>query len=142
MTELLELSRLEPHNRLHNQIASRLADGGLMLSCNKLVGNGWRVTMMHVPGLVRFDVRAHGDSMQAMLRPLYDGLWGAQNLYSSPWGTKANEAEVPWRATWQCGMEIEGTRLMARIDLAAAWSDSTGLAHLSSVAVVRPVSDG
>lgn len=137
--ELFDLSRLEEHNRLHGQLASRLADGGMYLTCDKIVGHGWRVTMLHVPGLLRFDVRAHGDSMQAMLRPLYDGLWGAQNVYSSAWGGKADEAETPWRASWQCGMEVDGFKMMARLELHASWSDETGVAHMSSLGVVRPV---
>jgi hypothetical protein len=52
----------------HGQALNRLADGGGLLNCRKLVRPGARVMLLLAPGMFRLDVRNDEDSHHLTLR--------------------------------------------------------------------------
>jgi hypothetical protein len=54
----------------HSQALNRLADGGGLLSCRKLIRPGARVMLLLAPGFFRVDVRNDVDSHHLTLRGL------------------------------------------------------------------------
>src|SRR3954471_19932384 len=64
--DLLDPGPANAAGAAHGQLASRMVDGGLALSCHKLVEDGARTLMLLAPGFFRLDVRPVEDTLQVM----------------------------------------------------------------------------
>ena len=111
-------------DELHGQTTTDQPDGRLELSCEKQIEHGWRAAVLLAPGLFRCDVRPYPDTLQVMLRPLYDGPWGAHNQHVV--------AGPPWHGTWLCNLADGAT---AEVDVTVEWLD--GCARVTGHAVVH-----
>ncbi len=85
----------------HGQIASALPEGGLAVSCHKLVEDGARTQILRVPGLFRLDVRPVEDTLQVSTR----------SLHSAP--TRWSTAEAPF-TDYGKAARAGGRRLLVR----------------------------
>jgi hypothetical protein len=83
---------------LAGQLSSRLAAGGLALSCAKSVEEGARAALLLAPGLFRVDVSPREDTLKVQVRNLSDGTceWseGGQPLVVAASGGPAVSAHT------------------------------------------------
>jgi hypothetical protein len=124
--------------RAHGQLATALADGGLVLSAHKLVEVGARALLLIAPGLFRFDARPGEDSLQVMTRALgvVTPNWAPEENppkdYGNPWAFD----EAPYRASWR--FTVDGPpALEGRVQLLTTLDSAAGVRHFSVHAVVR-----
>lgn len=122
----------------HDQLASALPQGGLALSCHKLVEDGARTQILHVPGLFRLDVRPVEDTLQVTTRSLHEQptRWRTSEAPFSDYGGEARE---PAMVAFSFVVEAEPHPLAGRISLASTVDRESGLTHFVAHAVVREV---
>ncbi len=80
MADLLDPDAAAEAGAAIGQLASRLPDGGLLLSASRLVEINCRATMLIAPGLFRFDLTPQQETLGVAPRPLGEhGLhWQAE----------------------------------------------------------------
>ena len=122
----------------HSQLASGLPLGGLALSCHKLVEDGARTQILHVPGVFRLDVRPVEDTLQVTTRALHDRptRWRTSEAPFSDYGGQARE---PSTVAFTFVVEAEPHPIMGRISLASTVDREAGLTHFVAHALVREV---
>jgi hypothetical protein len=121
----------------HGQLASALPDGGLSVSCHKLVEDGARTQILHVPGLFRLDVRPVEDTLQVSTRSLHAAptRWSTAETPFTDYG----KAEEPAVVGFSFVVEAEPHPLAGRVSLASTIDRESGLTHFVAHAVVREV---
>ena len=121
----------------HGQLASALVDGGLAISCHKLVEDGARTQILHVPGLFRLDVRPVEDTLQVSTRSLHRAptRWSTAETHFTDYGKAAEPAVVGFSFV----VEAEPHPLAGRISLASTIDRESGLTHFVAHAIVREV---
>jgi hypothetical protein len=135
---LLDPAATDGFGRVHGQIATALRGGGLVLSSQKVVQHAWRVPLLMLPGVLRVDIRAYGDSVQIVLRPLDPhAAWGAERTQVSPWDKRREQAEVPWRTQWLCLIGLEPRGIAARVDVAVTRVEGVPASHVVAHAVLE-----
>ena len=121
----------------HGQLASALPEGGLAVSCHKLVDDGARTQILHVPGLFRLDVRPVDDTLQVTPRSLHPAptRWSTGSEPFSDYGGSAEPAVVGFSFV----VDTEPHPLAGRISLASTLDRDTGVTHFVAQAIVREV---
>jgi hypothetical protein len=139
VAELLDprAATLEPHG----QIASALSEGGLALSCHKLVEDGARVQMLHVPGLFRLDVRPVQDTLQVTSRSLHEAptRWSTSQTPFTDYGKTGEDTREPSVVGFSFVVDADPHPLAGRISLASTIDRETGVTHFVAHAIVREV---
>ena len=122
----------------HGQLASALPGGGMALSCHKLVEDGARTQILHVPGLFRLDVRPVEDTLQVTTRSLHAAptRW---NTSDAPFADYGGEAREPSVVGFSFVVDAEPHPLAGRISLASTLDRDSGLTHFVAHAIVREV---
>ena len=125
----------------HGQLASALAHGGLAVSCHKLVEDGARTQMLHVPGLFRLDVRPVQDTLQVTTRTLHDApaRWSTSREPFVDYGKTGEHEREPAVVAFSFVAETEPHPLAARISLVSTIDRDSGLTHFVAHAIVREV---
>jgi hypothetical protein len=121
----------------HGQLASALPEGGLAVSCHKLVEDGARAQILYVPALFRLDVRPIEDTLQVSTRSLHAAptRWITAEAPFTDYGGSEEPAVVGFAFV----VDAEPHPLAARISLASTIDRETGLTHFVAHAVVREV---
>jgi hypothetical protein len=122
----------------HGQLASALPAGGLAVSCHKLVEDGARTQILHVPGLFRLDVRPVEDTLQVTTRTLHDGpaRWTTSE---APFTDYGGETQEPSIVGFKFVVEAEPHPIAGRISVASTLDRETGVTHFVAHAIVREV---
>jgi hypothetical protein len=125
----------------HGQLATALAYGGLAVSCHKLVEDGARTQMLHVPGLFRLDVRPVQDTLQVTTRTLHEApaRWSTSRQPFVDYGKTGEDEREPAVLGFSFVVEAEPHPLAARISLASTIDRDGGLTHFVAHAIVRVV---
>ena len=128
----------------HGQLASALPGGGLALSCHKLVEDGARTSILHVPGLFRLDVRPIEDTLQVTTRSLHERptRWSTSQASFTDYGETGGEAREPSVVGFSFVVDAEPHPLAARISLASTLDREGGVTHFVAHAIVREVPPG
>jgi len=121
----------------HGQLASGLPQGGLALSCHKLVEDGARTLILHVPGLFRLDVRPVEDTLQVTTRSLHAAptRWSTSEVPFADYG----EAREPSVVGFSFVVDADPHPFAGRISLASTLDRDSGLTHFVAHAIVREV---
>ena len=122
----------------HGQLASALPDRGLALSCHKLVEDGARTQILHVPGLFRLDVRPVEDTLQVTTRSLHPRptRWSTSQAPFTDYGGEAAEPSVHG---FSFVVDAEPHPIAGRISLASTLDRAGGVTHFVAHAIVREV---
>jgi hypothetical protein len=122
----------------HGQLASALPGGGLALSCHKLVEDGARTLILHVPGLFRLDVRPVEDTLQVTTRSLHERptRWTTSEAPFADYGGEEREPSV---VGFTFVVAAEPHPIAGRISLASTLDRDAALTHFVAHAVVREV---
>jgi hypothetical protein len=139
VTDLLDPARATAER--HGQLASRLAHGGLAISCHKLVEDGARVQLLHVPGLFRLDVRPVQDTLQVTTRSLTTSpmRWSTSRDPFTEYGKTGEDTREPAMAGFSFVVHAEPHPLAGRISVASTVDRDSGLTHFVAHAIVRAV---
>jgi hypothetical protein len=123
----------------HGQLASRLPDGGLALSGHKLVEEGARALLLHVPGLVRIDVCPLEDGLQVIPRVLRDVNlgWEVDAQAVTDYGKTAEEAEQPALVGFRIALWTEPHPIAGRVLLSFTRTRTHGPSHFVGHAVLQ-----
>jgi len=139
VADLLDPARVtaEPHG----QIASALSHGGLAISCHKLVEDGARSQLLHVPGLFRLDVRPVQDTLQVTTRSLHPSptRWSTSRDPFTDYGKKGEDTREPASHSFSFVVETDPHPLAGRISIASTVDRDSGLTHFVAHAIVRAV---
>jgi hypothetical protein len=136
--DLLDPAAARAAGAPHGQLASRMVDGGLALSCHKLVEDGARTLMLLAPGFFRLDVRPVEDTLQVMTRSLHTVAveWVAEEVGEENLGRgyadRAEPSVVGFRLFLALDPPIGG-----RVRLASTADRAAGLTHFVAHAVIR-----
>jgi hypothetical protein len=124
----------------HGQLASALPLGGLAVSCHKLVEDGARAQLLHVPGLFRLDVRPVEDTLQVTNRSLHDAptRWSTSETQFSEYHDKP-EGREPSVVGFTFVVDAEPFPIAGRISLASTVDRDSGVTHFVAHAIVREV---
>jgi hypothetical protein len=125
----------------HGQIASALSQGGLALSCHKLVEDGARVQILHVPGLFRLDVRPAEDTLQVITRSLHAApvRWSTSQAPFTDYGKTGQDTREPAVVGFSFVVDAEPHPLAGRVSLASTIDRESGVTHFVAHAIVREV---
>jgi hypothetical protein len=125
----------------HGQLASALPGGGMALSCHKLVEDGARTLILHVPGLFRLDVRPVEDTLQVTTRSLHPAptRWNTSDAPFADYGRTGGEAREPSVVGFSFVVDADPHPLAGRISLASTLDRDSGLTHFVAHAIVREV---
>ena len=139
MADLLDPARGTAER--HGQIASALSQGGLALSCHKLVEDGARTQLLHVPGLFRLDVRPVQDTLQVTTRSLHASptRWNTSREPFTDYGKTGEDTREPAVVAFSFVVDAEPHPLAGRISVASTIDRESGLTHFVAHAIVRAV---
>lgn len=138
MADLLDPAAAAAAGRAHGQLASALAQGGLALSCHKLIEDGARTQLLLVPGLFRLDVRPVEDTLQVMTRSLHALAitWAAEELPAEHLGRGYADRSEPSEVTFRLHLP-EDPPIGGRVRIASTADRAAGLSHFVAHAIVR-----
>jgi hypothetical protein len=122
----------------HDQLASALPEGGLALSCHKLVEDGARTQMLHLPGVFRLDVRPVEDTLQVTTRSLHERptRWTTAETPFTDYGGESPEPSV---VGFSFVVDAEPHPIAGRISLASTLDRDNAVTHFVAHAIVREV---
>jgi hypothetical protein len=125
----------------HGQLASAVSGGGLALSGHKLVDEGARALLLHVPGLLRIDVRPLEDGLQVIPRPLCDAElgWEIDPTAKTDYGRRAEETPLPALVGFRLVLWTEPEPLAGRVIVSYTRAGDHGASHLAAHAVLLQV---
>jgi hypothetical protein len=138
MADLLDAAPAAAAGRAHGQLASALGEGGLALSCHKLIEDGARTQLLLVPGLFRLDVRPIEDTLQVMTRSLHALAitWAAEELPAEHLGRGYADRSEPSELTFRLHLP-EDPPIGGRVHIASTADRAAGLSHFVAHAIVR-----
>ena len=139
MADLLDPARATAER--HGQLASALSYGGLAISCHKLVEDGARAQLLHVPGLFRLDVRPVQDTLQVTTRSLAASpmRWNTSRDPFTDYGKTGEYTREPAVVGFSFVVHAEPHPLAGRISVASTVARDSGLTHFVAHAIVRSV---
>jgi hypothetical protein len=139
VTDLLDPARATAVE--HGQIASALAHGGLAISCHKLVEDGARTQLLHVPGLFRLDVRPVQDTLHVTTRSLTASpmRWNTSREPFTEYGKTGEDTREPAVAGFSFVVHADPHPLAGRISVASTVDRDSALTHFVAHAIVRAV---
>jgi hypothetical protein len=142
MADLLDPAAAGAAGRAHGQLASALPQGGLALSCHKLVEDGARTQLLLVPGLFRLDVRPVEDTLQVMTRSLHalPITWAAEELPEEHLGRGYADRSEPSELSFRLHLPEEPP-IGGRVHIASTADRAAGLSHFVAHAIVRRAVD-
>jgi hypothetical protein len=137
VAELLDPVAAAAAGARHGLLASGLPHGGLALSCHKLVEDGARTQILHVPGVFRLDVRPVEDTLQVTTRSLHEQptRWSTTPAPFTDYG-KAGEPSV---VGFEFVVSAEPHPIAGRIQLASTLDRDRAVTHFVAHAIVRVV---
>jgi hypothetical protein len=143
MADLLDPAAAGEAGAIHGQLASALPDGGLALSCHKLVDDGARTLLLLVPGLFRLDVRPVEDTLQVMTRSLHalPIAWRAEDLPEEHLGRGYAERTEPSTLAFRLHLP-DDPPIGGMVRLASTADRAAGITHFVAHAVLRAAVDG
>jgi len=143
MDELLELGAAAAAGAAHGQLASPLSGGGIALSGHKVVEQGARALVLHLPGVLRIDVRPLEDGLQVIPRPLRDAplAWEIDPAAMTDYGRTAEETTLPALVVFRMALWTEPRPLVGRVIVSYTRSGEHGPSHFAAHAVIREVSE-
>jgi hypothetical protein len=123
----------------HGQLASALPEGGLAVSCHKLIEDGARAQILYVPGLFRLDVRPVEDTLQVTTRSLHEGpaRWSTSEAPFTDYGKV--ESKEPSFVGFTFVVDAEPYPIAGRISVASTLDRDSGVTHFVAHAIVREV---
>ena len=141
MAELLDPAAAGVAGARHGQLASALPEGGLAVSCHKLVEDGARTQILHVPGLFRLDVRPVEDTLQVTTRSLHERptRWSTSQAPFTDYGETGGETREPSVVGFGFVVDAEPHPLAGRISVASTLDRESGVTHFVAHAIVREV---
>jgi hypothetical protein len=142
MADLLDPAAAGAAGRTHGQLASALGEGGLALSCHKLVEDGARTQLLLAPGLFRLDVRPVEDTLQVMIRSLHvlPIAWAAEELPDEHLGRGYADRSEPSELTFRLHL-AEEPPIGGRVHIASTADRAAGVSHFVAHAIVRRAVD-
>jgi hypothetical protein len=143
MADLLDPAAAGAAGAIHGQLASALPEGGLALSCHKLVDDGARTLLLLVPGLFRLDVRPVEDTLQVMTRSLHalPIAWRAEDLPEEHLGRGYAERTEPSTLAFRLHLP-DDPAIGGMVRLASTADRAAGITHFVAHAVLRAAGDG
>jgi hypothetical protein len=138
VAEVLDPANAAEAGARHGQLASALPAGGLALSCHKLVEDGARTQMLHLPGVFRLDVRPIEDTLQVTTRSLHElpVNWRTDQAPFSDYGGEAREPSI---VGFSFVIHADPHPIAGRISLASTLDRASGVTHFVAHAIVREV---
>lgn len=132
--EVLEPERVVAAGAL-GQLATRLPDGGMVISSSRTVEAGSRAALVYVPSLFRFDVTPQHETLGVAMRALVP--------VPSRWEADADTFDGFRRAgaepvSFRGGYDLPDGTISIRIEAMAVPDDDQGAAHFVVKTVVRP----
>ena len=142
MDELLEPHAAAAAGAAHGQLASPLSGGGIALSGHKLVEQGARALVLHLPGVLRIDVRPLEDGLQVIPRPLYEApmAWEIDPAAKTDYGRTAEETPLPALVVFRMALWTEPRPLVGRVIVSYTRAGEHAPSHFAAHAVIREVS--
>ena len=137
MNPLLKPGPAAAVGAIHNQLATGLPNGGLVLSCHKVVEEGARALILLAPGLFRLDVRPVEDTLEVMTRALgpAPGRWETESA-AAP-GSETNAGEPPHRVRWRGRFDTRPRPIVVTVLLQTTLTEDAGSRHFAAHAVAR-----
>lgn len=125
----------------HGQLASALSDGGLALSGHKVVEEGARALLLHVPGLLRIDVRPLEDGVQVIPRALRDVElgWEVDAEAITDYGKTAEETPQPALVGFRLALWTQPHPIAGRVLLSYTRAPGHGPSHFVGHAVLLAI---
>jgi hypothetical protein len=141
VAELLDPAGPAASAAAHGQLASGLPDGGLAVSAHKLVEEGARAQLLHVPGLVRIDVCPLEDGLQVIPRALADVRmgWEVDEEQLTDYGKTAEESPQPALVRFKLGLWMRPRPVGGRLLLSFTRAREHGPTHFVGHVVLREV---
>ena len=141
---LLDPGAAQVAGAAHGQLASAMPDGGLALSGHKLVEEGARALLLHVPGLVRIDVRPLEDGLQVIPRVLRDVElgWEIDEEAVTDYGKTAEETAQPALVGFRLALWTEPHPVAGRVLLSFTRTGAHGASHFVGHAVLLEMRPG
>jgi hypothetical protein len=138
MADLLDAAAAAAVGRAHGQLASALHEGGLALSCHKLIEDGARTQLLLVPGLFRLDVLPVQDTLQVMTRSLHalEIAWAAEDLPAEHLGRGYADRSEPSVLSFRLHLPADPP-IGGRVHIASTADRAAGLSHFVAHAIVR-----
>ena len=136
MTDLLDPDRAAEAGAAIGQLASRLPDGGLLLSSSRLVEFNCRAAILIAPGLFRFDLTPLQETLGVAPRPLgeHSLRWQAEE---SSWDAyreqESREAPLELRGL----IDIPGDPLLAWVHVLSFTDRDAGAVHFVAKAEIK-----
>jgi hypothetical protein len=129
--DLLDPGAASVAGAAHGQLASPMAGGGLALSGHKLVDEGARALLLHVPGLVRIDVCPLDDGLQVIPRVLCDVElgWEVDEEVVTDYGKTAEETQQPALVRFRLALWTEPYPIGGRVLLSFTRTRAHGPSH-------------
>ena len=142
MNELLEPHAAAAAGAAHGQVASSLAGGGIAVSGHKLVEQGARAMVLHLPGLLRIDVRPLEDGLQVIPRVLSGAqiVWEIDPTAKTDYGRRAAETPLPALVVFRMALMTEPRPLVGRVVVSYTRSGQHAPTHFAAHAAIREVS--
>jgi hypothetical protein len=143
MADLLDPAPAALAGAAHGQLASALQEGGLALSCHKLIDDGARTQLLIVPGLFRLDVRPVEDTLQVMTRSLHELpiRWAAEELGEEHLGRGYADRTEPSTLSFRLHLPVDPP-IGGRVRIASTADRAAGLTHFVAHAVLRSAVPG
>ena len=138
MTDVLDPDAAAEAGAAIGQLASRLPDGGLLISTSRLVEINCRAAILIAPGLFRFDLTPQQETLGVAPRPLGDhGLhWQAEE---ASWDAYRNQASRDAPLELRGLVDVPGDPLLAWVHvLSFTDRDAAAVHFVAKAEITRP----
>ena len=141
MSELLEPQAATAAGAAHGQLASALSGGGIALSGHKVVEQGARALVLHLPGLLRIDVRPLEDGLQVIPRALCEApmAWEIDPTAKTDYGKTAAETALPAVVVFRMALMTEPRPLVGRVIVSYTRAGEHAPSHFAAHAAIGEV---
>ena len=136
MTDLLDPDEAARAGAAIGQLASRLPDGGLLISASRLVELNCRAAILIAPGLFRFDLTPQQETLGVAPRPLGDhGLhWQAEE---ASWDAYREQASRDAPLELRGLVDIPGDPLLAWVHVLSFTDRDAAAVHFVAKAEIK-----
>ena len=136
MTDVLDPDAAARAGASFGQLASRLDDGGLLLSSSRLIEYDCRASILIAPGLFRFDLTPQQETLGVAPRPLGEhGLhWEAEQ---ASWDAYRDQASKDAPLELRGVVDIPGDPLLAWVHVLSFTDRDAGAVHFVAKAEIK-----
>ena len=136
MADLLDPDAAAEAGAAIGQLATRLPDGGLLLSASRLVEINCRAAILIAPGLFRFDLTPQQETLGVAPRPLGDhGLhWQAEE---ASWDAYREQASRDAPLELRGLVDIPGDPILAWVHVISFTDSDAAAVHFVAKAEIR-----